>query len=151
MNILLLIFILLSQSVFAQTVQQNDITQKQTDIISQNSQISFCNNTISSAQAIINADNAAIASDQAYIAQYNAQNAQNISGVNWDYFDNLEIAGVRYATFSAVTPGVNWPNITSQLNITCPVAETSVNWSNWNTCENKGVNWSTFYCAQGSC
>lgn len=148
---LLILLLFISSNVFAQSFQQNDLLTQQAIINKANAAIASDQADITNQQAIITSSNLAISNDNNIIIQYSAQNAQNISGVNWDYFDTLEIAGVRYSTFSTVTPGVNWPNITSELNITCPVSESSVNWTNWHTCENKGVNWSSFYCAQGSC
>jgi hypothetical protein len=167
--ILFIALCLIALPVHAQQAILNDISIKQGDLNVQNgiitnaqAAITTADDAITAAQAQIAIDNAAIASDTAINNAYIDSTAQNITGINWNYFDALEIAGDRYASFSAVASGINWPAITTQLNITCAVSggEAGVNWNNWSNCEANGVSggvsigtynsgWSAFYCGAG--
>jgi hypothetical protein len=102
-----------------------------------------------------------LSSVQQAILTYNQINAQTAAQVNWDYVDGLEIAGIRYAQWSAAETSVNWSSIVPTLGVNCSVQESNVNWYNMPNCEAKGVamgspygNWPTgvagFWCGQGS-
>ena len=119
-------------------------------------------NNIANDNSNISACNVKIAQDNTVIASWNAANAQNVSAWNFDYDAQLEAGGCRWATcFPVVFPNANLTAIATQINITCPVAETAVNWPNWPNCEANGVQgnvsigtysfgWQAFYCGQGS-
>lgn len=123
----------------AQTANINDIKNQQNIINACNQMISGCATNTATCQANITAANNAIALDNAAIAAYNADNAQNASGVNWDYFVTLE-PQIPFSTWSKVNNGVNWTAIVPTLGINCGgITESGVNWSNWGNCEANGM------------
>lgn len=146
----------------AQTAAQTQTLQSlQAQQVSAQSCISNATSGLSTCQAQYNSISSDILSVQQAIIQYNNANATSISGINWDYFINLEQNLIRFSQWPAVSSGVNWASIIPQLGINCSVQESAVNWSNWGNCESKGLsggqpygNWpsgvAAFYCGQGS-
>lgn len=150
-RIFLIALFLISGLTFANAQQSasQDIANAQADIGVQQAKINSCNGIISSAQTAIAVDNTVITNETALNNLWNTQYATTLSGWNFDYDAQLENAGIRWTQFPAVFPSANLTAIAAQLNITCPVAETQVNWQAWPKCEADGVNWTSFYCQKG--
>lgn len=165
---LFLFLILIPSIVNAQQSVLNDVTSKQQDIATRTQQIavdtqwaSNANADIVTQQNAITADNAIIAYDESANAQYQANTAQTVMGVNWNYFVSLEPAD-PFSSWSKIQNGINWTTIVPLLGINCGgITEANVNWSNWGNCESKGMTPGTpfggkntgiaaFWCGNGS-